>query len=433
MDASATTLHLPSDDSPRARVEYPVLRLAVIAGPARGQRLETSQERVTVGSAPECDLVVADPSVSRQHAAVTRDQGSFVVEDLGSTNGLKLGGARVERFEGQGEVTVALGETTLTVALGRAEAEARVRAEEDRIGDLVGRAPAMRQAMAVLRAVAPTQLSVLLTGESGTGKELAARAIHELSGRAGPLVVFDAATADPQLLRSDLFGHVKGAFTGASTDRDGAFRSAHEGTLFLDELGELPLDLQAHLLRALENHSVQPVGSDARVPVKVRVVAATHRDLPAMVASGEFRGDLYHRLAVMPLHLPPLRERREDLRQLAEHLGRALDPAPRLGEEALQALEAHAWPGNIRELRNVLARAGVLAAGGEVRPEHLLLARGAPPAGLPDERGALDAQEKQLILDALERHQGNRTHAARELGISTATLRRRLKAWGLMD
>jgi DNA-binding NtrC family response regulator len=212
---------------------------------------------------------------------------------------------------------------------------------------------------------------VLLLGESGSGKELAARTLHELSGRTGPLVVFDASVADRELINSALFGHTKGAFTGATRPRAGHFREANGGTLFIDEIGELPLELQPRLLRALENREVIPVGADRPVPVQVRVIAATHQDLPAMVQEGRFRADLFYRLSVIPIQVPPLREIQEDIPLLVKHLLHKLSLPCHLSPEAMEALMCYHWPGNVRELGNTLERAAVFCPEGVIGLEHL--------------------------------------------------------------
>jgi len=301
-----------------------------------------------------------------------------------------------------------------------------------RCGPMVGAAPTTRELFGLVRAAAPTGVGVLITGESGVGKELVARALHELSGSRGPFVVFDAATCQADLVQSRLFGHRAGAFTGAKGPREGAFRAAQGGTLFLDEIGELPLELQPNLLRALENREVLPLGADRPVPVSCRVVAATHRDLEALVAAGRFRQDLFHRLAILRVRVPPLRERPEDLAVLLPHLGAALGHPREFEEDALRALEAHLWPGNVRELRNLLEALPVHSPGGPVTVGDLEAAGVAVPASLPPPPGTLESTERAAILAALERCGGNRSRAARELGISRVTLWRRLRDWELL-
>jgi DNA-binding NtrC family response regulator len=423
------------------RLEVDALVIEVVAGPDRGLRKTVPFARLKVGKAPGCGLVLSDPAVSSEHAEVVYSEAGVRLQDLDSTNGTWLGGTRLTEATLAPGAEVRMGESVLRFGRDRAEVRSETRAEASFHG-LVGVSPAMREVYGLLRAVAATGASVLLTGESGTGKEVAARAVHAASGRTGPFVVFDAAATDPEMVRSQLFGHIKGAFTGAAGARAGAFREAEGGTLFLDELGELPLDLQPRLLRALERREVLPVGSDRPVPVDVRVVAATHRDLPAMVDAGNFRGDLFHRLAVFPVELPSLRERPEDLPALIDKLAAAGGWTLSLTPEAEAALAAHPWPGNARELRNVLERAAILARGRPATPDDLRLSPGAAapsPAATPTtpvtrEAPAapetLEQAERRLIQAALARHGGDRVQAAEELGISERTLRRRLAAWG---
>ena len=433
MQKGSSTIRLEPGETLVARVELPGLRLRVVAGADAGVRLALALATVRIGAAPDNDVVLTAPGVSRHHAELHLDAGRLRLQDLDSTNGTWIGATQVREAWLTPGTSFRIGEDEL-VAEPDAEPRTSRLAAGEAPGGLVARAPAMREVLAVVKAVAPTHATVLLTGDSGTGKEVVARTLHEVSGRSGRFEVFDAASTDPEMVRSDLFGHKKGAFTGAAEAREGAFRRAHGGTLFLDEIGELPLALQSRLLRVLESREVQPLGSDERHRIDVRLVAATHRDLEAMVVEGSFRADLYHRLAVVPLRLPPLAERREDLPGLIECLGAALGLELPLTPEARRALEGHPWPGNVRELRNVLERAHALAAGRPVEVAHLRLGGSAPAGpGGPSSSGGGDLAsiEKRAILEALERQGGNRTRAAKALGISVATLHRRIKEYGL--
>ena len=297
----------------------------------------------------------------------------------------------------------------------------------------VCQSPAMRHVVETAAVVAPSAAPVLITGESGTGKERVAQLIHQWGPRPdGPLVAANCAGLPESLIESELFGHTKGAFTGASQPRQGFFRTAHGGTLFLDEIGELPVHLQPKLLRALESGEITPVGSDVPVPVQTRLVAATNRDLEEAVAQGEFRDDLYYRINVVELAVPPLRERREDVLPLARRFAAQFTGASvRLSPQAVQCLLAYAWSGNVRELRNAIQRACLMCRGDVIMSEHLppkiaALAAGSDPR--ESDRGRLSQVERATIVATLEECHGNRTHAAKKLGISRRALIYKLRA-----
>jgi two-component system, NtrC family, response regulator HydG len=342
---------------------------------------------------------------------------------------------------------------TLARALGRRRLASVRREHPDRPTDgadghagpaLVGHSPAIIQVMKTLARVAPSQATVLVVGETGTGKELVARTIHYFSERADRrFVAVNCSALAEGLLESELFGHVRGAFTGATTSRPGLFREADHGTLFLDEIGDISLPLQSRLLRALQEHEIVPVGSEAPVKIDVRVLAATHRDLPELVRQGHFREDLYYRLNVVTLMLPPLRERRQDipllmdhfLRELAARHGRgpvAVDP------EAQRRLLGYEWPGNIRELQNVLERAMLLAEQDVIGHEHLPsevhqhaaspVAAASPPPN-PDPLRSLEEVEREHVMRVLAACGGNREETSRILGISRRTLSRMIQRW----
>jgi DNA-binding NtrC family response regulator len=308
---------------------------------------------------------------------------------------------------------------------------------------LVGHSPAIIDVMKTLARVAASQATVLILGETGTGKELVARTIHRYSERASRrFVTVNCSALADGLLESELFGHVKGAFTGAATSRPGLFREADNGTLFLDEIGDISPGLQARLLRVLQEHEIVPVGSEAPVRVDVRVLAATHRDLPELVRQGRFREDLYYRLDVVTLSLPPLRDRRQDIPLLIDHFLRTLSSRHGRGPvaidpEAQRRLLGYDWPGNIRELQNVLERAVLLAEQGVIGPEHLATSVRPSPATLPDTGTQesvlrpLEELERDHVIRVLAATGGNREESSRILGISRRTLTRMIQRWGL--
>ncbi|HMM44153.1 MAG TPA: sigma-54 dependent transcriptional regulator [Candidatus Macondimonas sp.] len=319
---------------------------------------------------------------------------------------------------------------------------------------LLGDSEPMRRLRGMISKVSSSQAPIYISGESGTGKELVARLIHAQSNRhEGPFVPVNCGALPAELMESELFGHKKGSFTGAVSDNPGMFRTASGGTLFLDEVAELPLPMQVKLLRAIQERAVRPVGESREVPVDVRLLSATHKPLEQMLQTGAFRQDLYYRINVIELRVPPLRERREDLPQLTEHILRQIagDVPPRLDEGAWRALATYAFPGNVRELENILQRAYTLCDGRVITAEHLQLTTPVPvtartelapaePADEPDRPltaapadldGALENIERETILRALEAHRWNRTATARSLGITFRALRYRLKKLGL--
>jgi DNA-binding NtrC family response regulator len=394
----------------------------------------------TVGQDPENEVVIQDRFISGRHLQVTRSEDSLHVRDLNSTNGTFLGSARIFEAELPMNTVLRVGETELVfepVPEGPREAAAH---------GIIGNDPAVRHLVDLIGRVAPSNAGGLILGESGTGKELVARALHAGSPRArAPFVPVNCAALSPALLESELFGHEKGAFTGADVKRKGAFEEAHGGTLFLDEVGELPLELQAKLLRVLESGEVKRVGTSRPFHVDVRVVAATNRELLAEARQGRFRKDVYYRLNVMPLVLPPLRERRGDLRTLAEHFVRL--HAPR-GQEvkftpaALARLQQYTWPGNIRELRSVVCRALLLRQGVKIeasaitfeqQPEQALADAASVPFGLAEGltlEQMLARVERQLIEHTLRRCDFHKERTAQVLGLSRSALFKRLKEWG---
>jgi DNA-binding NtrC family response regulator len=324
-------------------------------------------------------------------------------------------------------------EAAIGDAVGPAEAKRTDPSRPELPEWFVSESLAMRRVVETAAVVAPSDAPVLVTGESGSGKEVVAQRIHDWSPRRdGPMVAANCAGLPESLIESELFGHTKGAFTGAMQSRDGFFRAAHGGTLFLDEIGELPLHLQPKLLRALESGQITPIGSDVPVEVDTRLVAATNCDLEQAVRDGRFRDDLYYRINVVELHVPPLRERREDIPELARRFAAEFCGGPvRLSPQSMQCLLAYAWSGNVRELRNAVQRACLLCRGDVIVPEHLPPKIAALASGVPEshaDRDRLSQVERATILATLAETGGNRTQAAKKLGISRRALIYKLRA-----
>jgi len=395
-------------------------------------------ETVSVGSDPRSDVVISDRFVSARHLTLRRCDGMFHVSDKQSTNGTFIGSIRIVEAELPLFTVLRIGETELILEPASSHRDAEA------FEGIVGSDSSLRQLAEVVERIAPSQATVAIFGESGTGKELVARAIHARSTRAArPFVPVNCAAISKDLIESELFGHEKGAFTGATNARRGAFEEADGGTLFLDEIGDLSLDLQAKLLRALESGEIKRVGASRPIHVDVRVVAATNRNLLGATKEQRFREDLYYRLCVVPLHLTPLRSRQGDIVTLAEHFVRKFSPRAqqiRLTSEALERLQRHSWPGNIRELKNVVHRALLLRRGPmidekdlsfdeEIHPEVGISVPEMPPGMSLEEM--LAKLERQIVENALRRCKNNRERVAKELKVARSTLFKRLKDWGM--
>ncbi len=423
------------------RWQVPERSLVVMDGPQRGAVFRCPLGRTIIGSSSSSGICLHDPTVSRVHAEVLVHPDGVGIRDCESTNGTFVEEVRVRDADLRDGNRVRVGATTLRLERGQQTTSASL-SHSERFGDMVGRSPSMRAVFSVLERVAPTDATVLLQGETGTGKDLAARAVHEHSPRAsGPYVAVDCGAIAEALFESELFGHVRGAFSGAVTDRVGVIEEADGGTLFLDEIGELPLGLQAKLLRVLETREVRRVGSNRLRKVDVRIIAATNRPLTASVNQGAFREDLFFRLAVVSVELPPLRQRREDIPMLARHLLATLsDGTASLPAEVLATLMSRGWPGNVRELRNFLERglflgwsvehsasvsAPVPTIVDELVPTHL---------PLKEARVAWMARFDEIYLSAvLRKTNGNVSAAAREAGVGRRFLQRAVKRVGLSN
>lgn len=424
-----------------------------VTQPSHGvQYFDLAAGEFFVGADPQSDLVLQDGYVSSRHAKFTYEAGSVWVQDLASTNGTYLGGVRVREGLWQPGEVLKLGQcqfqfvSTPEKSSSNTSAESAAFKAEGRFGDLLGAAPTMKKLYQELDQVAKTEATVLLLGESGSGKELVARAVHQHSLRSeGPFVAVNCGAISRELIESELFGHEKGAFTGAGKSHTGAFGQAQGGTLFLDEIGELPLDLQPKLLRVLENKTYRRVGGTQELKAEVRVVAATHRDLTKWVQEKKFREDLFFRLFVLPIQIPSLRDRLKDIELLAQAFLQEFSPpngSKSLSEEAKQLLLAHTYPGNVRELRNILMRAVVLSQGevieaaeilfphnlSETEEEAVATSKSDPLSDSANIR-KLSELEKEMIERALVKAKGNKQKAAQSLGIAKSTLFSKIKLY----
>ena len=442
-DDQTTQLDLSGTQAGRGEQRaYVMLHLA---GKVEVIAIDEGSELV-VGRASDADIVVSDGKVSRRHSALRVRGGVLNVRDLGGRNGTKLDGEvlrEAERAVMRGQV-IGVGPARITVvSLPRGE-----RVEAD---DIVVEDPQMREVMKLVDRLAAAPTTVLIRGETGAGKEVIAERLHAQSPRRDKaLVRVNCAAVPESLLESELFGHVKGAFTGATSDKRGFFQVADGGTLFLDEIGDVPLAVQVKLLRALETQRVQPIGSRDEQAVDVRIVTATHRDLEAMVQAQTFRQDLYYRIAGFVLDVPPLRERPKDIAPLADRFlasfGERLGaPPPALSDAARSVLERHVWPGNVRELRNAVEHAAVLAGAGPIEPEHLPKSVTTPQDVTPSLAGPasdgnpatmkehVEEAERRAIEQALAAAEGHRGKAAEILGVSKRTLQYKLAKLGFNE
>jgi DNA-binding NtrC family response regulator len=449
---SSVHTQLLTDDTSGLLLERS-FRLRVVSGPDAGKEHMLDEGTTMVGTHADNDLVLADATVSRYHLEVRVRRDGIEIRDLDTTNGTKHGGAKVTQIILTGAARLRLGKHT---EIDVEPIDHNVELSDwpnDRFGDVLGSTPPMKRLFSLLAKAAPTEATILLQGETGTGKEAIAEAVHHASRRAkGPFVVVDCGSIPHELIASELFGHAKGSFTGAANDKQGLIEAANRGTLFLDEIGELALDLQPQLLRVLDRRQVRRVGETQSVDVDIRVIAATHRDLRAMVKAGQFREDLYYRLAVVATPVPPLRDRKADIPTLvtwfAEKMGRgSFAQSPAL----LEQLQRHDWPGNVRELRNVVERAlslgdSALADLGDT-PTRPTPSPMSPSSSDEPKRQSnpdvlelpfkeakaqlVEAFERDYLEALLARHHGNISRAASEAGIDRNYIHRLVKKYGL--
>ena len=396
--------------------------------------LLTRERPFNAGASDDNDLVLNDPFVSTFHFRIVRKDDRWFLMDLDSTNGTRVNGLRVQEAELPNPATIQVGQRSLGFDVPD-PADDNARPDPGHAYGMIGNSRGIRRVFELVDRLAEAKEPVLIFGDSGSGKELVARALHDASSRKrGPFLALNCGALTHTLIESELFGHVKGTFTGATSDKPGAFEAASKGTLFLDEIGELPLDLQPKLLRVLESSTVRRVGGTQEIGVKTRIVAATHRNLEALVDRGEFREDLFHRLFVLTIRVPPLSERPEDVLPLARHFIRSQAPnSVELEPSAERALMSYGWPGNVRELRNVVVRALLMGDGRAIGMEDLHFSKDAFASPKSARRSVRDhdEEERSKILEILEQTRGNRSEAARLLGISKSTFHDRVKRYGI--
>lgn len=423
-------------------------RLSINAGPDSGKELVSDKERIRVGAHTTNDLVLTeDRTASRHHFEIQYTERGYLLVDLNSTNGTFLDGKRVERAYLNAQSLIRAGSCGLI--FNPIDEEVTVLpAEDSQLGDMVGQSVKMRQIFGLIKKIAPMDVSVIIQGETGTGKELVAQAIHENSSRKkGPLVVLDCGAIPPNLIESELFGHEKGAFTGAVSSRPGAFERARGGTIFLDELGELKMDLQPKLLRVLENREVRRVGGNDVIDIDCRVIAATNRDLVKEIQAGNFREDLFFRLSVIGIQLPALRQRRDDIPAITRKALSAPDIVAQHGHKeftpaAMQIMQAYHWPGNVRELMNVVSHVLTFSEGPLIDVNHLpaRIQGQAKEQPLPfnehlsfkdAKEQLLENFEREYLSQVLKRCDGNISRAARESGLHRKSIERLVKKYQL--
>ncbi len=418
-------------------------RLIVVKGPRPGAAFDLRSGETRLGKDPDNDIVIDDPTVSRNHFTIVRDGERWVVRDLGSTNGTFVDGAQVREAYLRPGVSLEAGDVVLRFQPEQAPMQLAPSPNE-RFGDLVGKSLAMREIFALLERIAPTDATVLLIGETGTGKGEAAKALHAGSPRVkGPFVVVDCGAISQTLIESELFGHEKGSFTGAVASRAGSLEAANGGTLFLDEIDDLPLELQPKLLRALEDRVFQRVGSSTPIKFDARIVAASKKDLTAEVAAARFREDLFFRISVFTLRLPPLRERREDIPVIVEAFTGS-GTWESLPQEVRDRFLSHRWAGNVRELRNALERVRHLSAIPGGPPAGAFLTPSPVPVGsenvavdygLPFKEAKeklLSVFEKEYLQRLLKKANNNIALAARTADLDRKYLYALLRKYGLM-
>ena len=439
-----TTLHFAIREDEEFTLDKATTVAVQQAGPAAAATLTHAGDAIplpigapfNIGAEDDNDLVIRDGFTSGYHVRITCDGGHWTITDLDSTNGTKVNGLRVEGTELPSPATIQIGQATLTFeTLSAAGGGAGVDSGGSFAG-MLGSGPGMRRVFNLIERLSPVDAPVLITGGSGSGKELVARALHDESPRKrSNYLAINCGALAASIIEAELFGHVKGAFTGAMADKKGAFEATQNGTLFLDEIGELPLELQPKLLRVLESRTVRRVGGTSEIEVNTRIVAATHRNLRELVDNGEFREDLFHRLYVLTIPIPDLADRPEDVLPLAHHFLKVQAPSRDLTitTAAEAKLTDYDWPGNVRELKNVLLRAVLLSDGDVLDAEDFEFSEAAFGSSNSIARRVrkVDDAERERIITVLEETGNNRAEAARILGLSKSTFHDRLKRLGI--
>ena len=431
-------------DEKKDTLAYYKCKLVVVEGPEENREFVMDQDLVRVGSSRENDLVLNDETVSRQHFEIRVAEEGYLLRDLGSTNGTDVEGCRVKEAYLHPGARIGAGDVVLVFQPLRELVEVPL-SPDNSFGRLLGKSTRMRALFHLADRVASRDTTVLISGETGTGKGLLAEEVHLHSPRSEqPFVVVDCSTIPAHLMEDELFGHVKGAFTGAVGPRSGAFEEADKGTIFFDEIGELPGPLQPKLLRVLERREVKRVGQTETFQVDVRILAATNRELKSEVEAGNFREDLYFRLGVFELKIAPLREHKEDIPFLAREFLKRLSPEKerRFGEDAIRFLSSHDWPGNVRELGNIIERVIHLVDDEIIDAPSIMSTSitgvGPPPdskkwggrGNLPFAR-AREMAEKEYLVDLLRRHEFNVSAASRTAEIHRQSLHRLLRKHGI--
>lgn len=423
-------------------------KLTIMNGEMQGKEFILTRPLIRVGTRKENEIALKDETMSREHFSIRQHKEGYSLHDEGSLNGVFINGIRVkEAFLTSGSV-IRAGKTEMKF-LPMDETFEVVPSKKTRFVDLIGGSTAMRKIYTIIEKVAPSDVTVIIEGESGTGKELIAAAIHAKSKRnKKDFIVFDCSAVAENLIESELFGHEKGSFTGATGLRHGAFELADKGTIFLDEIGELNIEMQPKLLRVLESRTIRRVGGDRPIPVDVRVVAATNRNLENEVKKGNFREDLFYRLNVVPIYLPPLRKRKEDIPAIVDHFIKTHNEqnperaAEGISSSAMELLLSYEWPGNVRELRNTISRALSFMESSQIMPDDIPERIRIPVAkaelDIRDDLGFKDAKEawiasfeKQYLAEVLQRNSYNISAAAKEAGIDRKSVQRLIKKYGL--